>query len=196
MKQYHGTYACFFLFHVSDDRALCKPGCASLVVIHWYSWRFWWWLVMFVFIDLKWPRVFRCSTPSCSLSYCMTTESPCTNAVVDIFAIHLNILRQNTYYGYAYFGEICGISHREIDYKLCIWISLKEGPRMELDVINYLLQELNSFPNYFLPWIYFTYSWVPGGKVWLLNSTQLKNGLFDIIVQDNYHVMTTINARS
>ena len=65
MKQYHGTYACFFLFHVSDDRALCKPGCASLVVIHWYSWRFWWWLVMFVFIDLKWPRVFRCSTPSC-----------------------------------------------------------------------------------------------------------------------------------
>ena len=67
MKQYHGTYACFFLFHVSDDRALCKPGCASLVVIHWYSWRFWWWLVMFVFIDLKWPRVFRCSTPSCVL---------------------------------------------------------------------------------------------------------------------------------
>ena len=65
MKQYHGTYARFFLFHVSDDRALCKPGCASLVVIHWYSWRFWWWLVMFVFIDLKWPRVFRCSTPSC-----------------------------------------------------------------------------------------------------------------------------------
>ena len=65
MKQYHGTYACFFLLHVSDDRALCKPGCASLVVIHWYSWRFWWWLVMFVFIDLKWPRVFRCSTPSC-----------------------------------------------------------------------------------------------------------------------------------
>ena len=52
-------------FHVSDDRALCKPGCASMVVIHWYSWRFWWWLVMFVFIDLKWPRVFRCSTPSC-----------------------------------------------------------------------------------------------------------------------------------
>ena len=67
MKQYHGTYACFFLFHVSDDRALCKPGCASLVVIHWYSWRFLWWLVMFVFIDLKWPRVFRCSTPSCWL---------------------------------------------------------------------------------------------------------------------------------
>ena len=65
VKQYHGTYACFFLFHVSDDRALCKPGCASLVVIHWYSWRFWWWLVMFVFTDLKWPRVFRCSTPSC-----------------------------------------------------------------------------------------------------------------------------------
>ena len=29
------------------------------------SWRFWWWLVMFVFVDLKWPRVFRCSTPSC-----------------------------------------------------------------------------------------------------------------------------------
>ena len=67
MKQYHGIYACFFLFHVSDDRALCKPWCASLVVIHWYSWRFWWWLVMFVFIDLKWPRVFRCSTRSCQV---------------------------------------------------------------------------------------------------------------------------------
>ena len=25
--------------------------------------------------------------------------------------------------------------------------------------------------------------------------SQLKNGLFDIIVQDNKHVMTTINAR-
>ena len=77
MKQYHGTYACFFLFHVSDDRALCKPGCASLVVIHWYSWRFWWWLVMFVFIDLKWPRVFRCSTPSCYIqlsAYWLPTE--------------------------------------------------------------------------------------------------------------------------
>ena len=71
VKQYHGTYACFFLFHVSDDRALCKPGCASLVVIHWYSWRFWWWLVMFVFTDLKWPRVFRCSTPSCNI-FCLS----------------------------------------------------------------------------------------------------------------------------
>ena len=28
-----------------------------------------------------------------------------------------------------------------------------------------------------------------------LNLTQLKNGLFDIIIQDNNHVMTTINAR-
>ena len=50
----------FFFMWVTIER------CASLVVIHWYSWRFWWWLVMFVFIDLKWPRVFRCSTPSCS----------------------------------------------------------------------------------------------------------------------------------
>ena len=29
----------------------------------------------------------------------------------------------------------------------------------------------------------------------ILNSTHLKNGLFDIIVQDSNHVMTTINAR-
>ena len=68
---------------------------------------------------------------------------------------------------YTCLGEICGISHREIDYKLCIWISLEEGPRMALDVINHLLQKLNRFPNYLLPWIYFTCSWVPGGEVWL-----------------------------
>ena len=38
-------------------------------------------------------------------------------------------------------------------------------------------------------------SQVPNNYVTQLNSTQLKNGLFDIIVQDNNDVMTTINAR-
>ena len=35
----------------------------TLVVIHWYSVSFCLWLDMFVFTDLRWPRVFRRSTP-------------------------------------------------------------------------------------------------------------------------------------
>ena len=35
----------------------------TLVVIHWYSVSFCLWLGMFVFTDLRWPRVFRRATP-------------------------------------------------------------------------------------------------------------------------------------
>ena len=41
------------------------------------------------------------------------------------------------------------------------------GPRMALDNISCLLQKTARIPNYFLQWIYFTYSCLPDVKIWL-----------------------------
>ena len=40
-------------------------------------------------------------------------------------------------------------------------------PRMALNNISCLLHKTAGLPNYFLQWIYFTYSCIPHGKVWL-----------------------------
>ena len=57
----------------------------------------------------------------CLLSYPLsphpfvTTESPYTNLILDIFVIHLNMLRQRFIQYIPILEEILGISHREID---------------------------------------------------------------------------------
>ena len=43
----------------------------------------------------------------------------------------------------------------------------RRGPKMALDNISCLFQKMASLPNYFLEWIYFTYSSPPDGKIWL-----------------------------
>ena len=42
-----------------------------------------------------------------------------------------------------------------------------KGLRMALDNISCLLEKTASVPNYFLQWVYFTYSCLPDVKIWL-----------------------------
>ena len=101
-----------------------------------------------------------------SQSLFVTTESPYTNLIWDIFFKHLNILRQKNDSGCIYIGE-------EMRYKpwgnrlKAMYISITRGaPRRALSYIRYLIKKMSCLPNYFLQWIYLEYSWVPAGKVW------------------------------
>ena len=57
---------------------------------------------------------------------------------------------------------------RNIYVCVCVYIytQFPLGYRMKFRYIGFLLKT-NCLPKYFLQWLYFAYSWVPGGKIWL-----------------------------